>query len=272
MKYADLHLHTTFSDGSYTPQEIINASLKQGLSAIAIVDHDTVEGIESAIEAVKGKDIEVIPGIELSTDYEGGEVHILGYFIDYKNDHLLVKLDSFRKIREERVYKILSKLAAVGINLDADSVFAIAKTATAGRLHIAYAMLKQGIVGSISEAFQKYIGDKCPAYVSGFGLSPSEAIRLIKDIAGIPVLAHPYSLRRDELIPQFVNDGLMGLEVYYPEHTQGMINFYLGLAQKYNLLVTVGSDYHGETKPNVRIGMIKFPYELVEKLRKARNK
>lgn len=272
MRFADLHLHTTFSDGSYTPQEIVKEAVKRGLSAIAIVDHDTVEGIDLAIDTAKDENIEVIPGIELSTDCDGLEVHILGYFIDYKNEHLLAKLDSLRKIRIERLYKILNKLSALGINLGADSVFNIAKKAVIGRLHIAQAMLKQGIVGSISEAFQKYIGNKCPAYVCGFGFSPLEAIKLIKEIAGIPVLAHPYSLRRDELIPQFVNYGLMGLEVYYPEHTQAMINFYLGLAQKYNLLVTGGSDYHGEVKPGVNIGMINFPYELVERLKEARDK
>ncbi len=272
MKFADLHIHTTFSDGSYTPQEIVRASVKQGVSAISIVDHDTVEGIDLTIDTAKNENIEVIPGRELSTDCDGLEVHILGYFIDYKNEHLLAKLDSLRKIRIQRLYKILNKLSVMGINLDADSVFDIANKATVGRLHIAQAMLKQGIVGSIPEAFQKYIGNKCPAYVCGFGFSPLEAIRLIKDITGIPVLAHPYSLKRDELIPQFVNYGLMGLEVYYPEHSQAMINFYLGLAREYNLLITGGSDYHGEVKSGVNIGMINFPYELVERLKQARDK
>ena len=130
--------------------------------------------------------------------------------------------------------------------------------------------MKAGLVGSIAEAFRRYIGDKCPAYVCNFRFSPSEAIKLIRDVGGIPVLAHPYTLNRDELIPEFVDCGLMGLEVYYSEHTQGMINLYLALAKEYNLLVTGGSDCHGNAKPEVKIGSVKIPYELVEKLKEAK--
>jgi len=272
VKFADLHLHTVFSDGTYTPQELISQSVKNGLSAVAVVDHDTVLGIEPTIKIAKTGNIEVLAGIELSAEYDGLEVHILGYLIDYKREKLIDKLEFLKKNRIERIYKIVERLKNMGIVLEAESVFDIARGGTVGRLHVARAMVKVGLIGSIAEAFRKYIGDKCPAYVCDFRFSPIEAIRLIKEVGGIPVLAHPYILNRDDLILEFVDCGLMGLEVYYPEHTQAMINFYLGLAKKYNLLVTGGSDCHGNAKPQVKLGSVKIPYELVEKLKEAQLK
>jgi predicted metal-dependent phosphoesterase TrpH len=272
MKFADLHLHTIFSDGTYTPEELIAQVSKLGISAIAVVDHDTIDGVEPTMEIAKLKDIEVLSGIELTAEYDGLEIHILGYCIDYNREDLKGKLDSLKKNRIERAYKIIDKLRNLGIKLNAQDVFDIAKQGTVGRLHIARALVKGGFVGSIFEAFHKYIGDKCPAYVCGFKFSPYEVIRLIKDVGGIPVLAHPYSLNRDDLIPQFIGYGLMGLEVYYPEHTQAMVNFYLNLTQKFNLLVTGGSDCHGEAKSEAKIGSVKIPYALVESLKQAKEK
>ena len=270
MKFADLHLHTTYSDGTYTPEQLISEANSAGLSAISVVDHDTIEGIDLTIEAALKEGIEVVPGIELSAEYENIEIHILGYLIDYKNKDLLARLSVLERIRVDRIYKIVDKLKALGLNLNPETVFEIAGKGTVGRLHIARAMVKDGIVNSTFEVFHKYLGDKCPANVLGFKFSPQEAIKLIRDSGGISVLAHPYTLKNDELIPKFVEYGLMGLEVYYPEHSQGTINFYLGLCEKYNLLVTGGSDCHGIAKPEVRIGSIKLPYELVEKLKKAK--
>lgn len=272
MKFADLHLHTLFSDGTYTPEELIQKAGKAGLSCISIADHDITGGIKPAIEAAVAWDIEVLSGIELSAEYEGSEIHILGYLIDYEDKALIAKLDSLKKNRIERIYKITEKLKGMGVDLKPEAVFALVKEGTVGRLHVARAMVKEGLVGSIFEAFQKYIGDKCPAYVLGFHFSPKEAIKLIKDSGGIPVLAHPYTINSDELILQFIKEGIMGLEAYYPEHSQAMINFYLGLAQKHNLLVTGGSDCHGSAKPEVKIGSIKIPYALVEKLKEAKEK
>ncbi|MFA5155848.1 MAG: PHP domain-containing protein [Candidatus Omnitrophota bacterium] len=272
MAFADLHLHTVFSDGTYTPAELVQRAAKNGLAAIAVVDHDTVGGIELSIEAGKASDLEVLPGIELSTELEDKEIHILGYLIDYKSPLLLEKLDFLKRCRIERVYKITDKLKEIGIDLKPEAVFDIAKEGVPGRLHIARAMVKQKIIRSTFEAFQKYIGDNCPAYVSGFKLSPSEGIQLIKAAKGVPVLAHPYSLNQDELIPQLVSYGLMGLEVYYPEHSQSMVNYYLDLAQKNGLLATGGSDCHGSAKPDIRIGLVKIPYELVEKLKQAKER
>lgn len=272
MKYADLHLHTVFSDGTYTPDELIRESKKAGLSAIAVVDHDTVEGIEPSLKAGGRQEVEVIPGIELSAEYEGLEVHLLGYLIDYRNKRLKEILAVLKKNRIERIHKIVGKLKDLGLALGADTVFGLSGEGSVGRLHVARAMVKQGLVGSTAEAFQKYIGDKGPAYVCNFKLSPAEAIKLIRETGGVPVLAHPHTLSRDELIGRFAEYGLMGLEAYYPEHSQGMINFYLDLARKYNLLVTGGSDCHGNAKPEARIGSLKIPYKLVEELKQAKPK
>ncbi|MFH1640943.1 MAG: PHP domain-containing protein [Candidatus Omnitrophota bacterium] len=270
MKFADLHLHTCFSDGTYTPKELIRESAKVGFSAIAVVDHDSVEGIAETMEIAGSNDIELLPGVELSAEHEGTEIHILGYLIDYKSNTLKEELESLKKNRYERIFKITDKLKELGVALNPESVFDIARQGTVGRLHIARAMVKEGLINSTSEAFQKYIGDKCPAYVCGFKFTPAEAIKLIKEAKGIPVLAHPFTLRNDKLIPEFVEKGLMGLEVYYPEHSQSMVNFYLELARKLNLLVTGGSDCHGNAKPEAKIGSIKIPYELVEKLKEAK--
>ena len=270
MKFADLHVHSVFSDGTYSPEKLVTASANAKLSSISIVDHDSVGGIVPALNAAVSLGIEVVPGIELSAEYEGSEIHILGYLIDYKNRTFLERLNYLKDNRIERVHKIVGKLRDLGVNLDSNSVFNLAKQGTVGRLHIARAMVLEGKVNSVFEAFQEYIGDKCPAYVLGFKFSPLEAIKLIKDAGGIPVLAHPYSLHNDEMILQFIQCGLMGIEAYYPEHSQSMINFYKNLAAKHNLLVTGGSDFHGDAKPGVKIGCMKIPYELVEIIKEAK--
>lgn len=271
-KYADLHLHTVFSDGTYTPPELVSASVKAGLSAIAITDHDTVEAITPAIEPAKKEGIELLPGIELTVEYEGIEIHMLGYLVDYKCATLGKRIKTLKHNRIERVYKICDKLKKMGVPLEPQAVFDIAGEGTVGRLHIARAMLKQNLVKSIYDAFKVYIGDKCPAYALGFRFSPQQAIELIRGAGGISVLAHPYLMNNDELVSKFAALGLMGLEVYYPEHTRSLVNHYLAIARKYNLLVTGGSDYHGDAKPNVKLGCLKVDYELVEKLKAAKAK
>jgi len=272
VKFADLHLHTIFSDGTYQPQELVEQARRSGLSSISVVDHDTVEGISPTLAAGRQVALEVIPGIELSADYNDTEVHILGYCIDYQNKELLERLSLLKDNRIQRIYKMVEKLKNLGVQIEADEVFNISAKGIVGRLHIARALLKAGAVKSTAEAFRRYIGDKGPAYYCGFKLNPAEAINLIRKAGGIPVLAHPYTLSDDELVLEFIKEGIMGLEVYYPEHTQSMINFYLELAQKYNLLITGGSDCHGSAKPEARIGSLKIPYELVEKLKSAKEK
>jgi len=272
VKFADLHLHTNYSDGTYTPKELVEKAVGAKLSCISITDHDTVGAIPEAMDAANSSGIEVLPGIEISCEYELREVHILGYLIDYKSAALLKRLETLKENRIRRIYKITEKLNALGISLKAEDVFSVANGATVGRLHVARAMVLKGFVKTVSEAFNKYIGDNGPAFSLGFRFSPEEAIKFIHDNAGVAVLAHPYIIKDEELIFKFIGLGLRGLEVYYPEHSQGEINFYLGLAKEYNLLVTGGSDCHGSAKPQVRIGSIKIPYDLVERMKEARGR
>ncbi|OGX43789.1 MAG: hypothetical protein A3G38_04305 [Omnitrophica WOR_2 bacterium RIFCSPLOWO2_12_FULL_51_8] len=270
MKFADLHLHTIFSDGTYTPEQLVSESIKAGLSAIAVADHDTVGGITPATEAAKGRGIEVLPAIELSAEYAGREVHILGYLIDQSNGVLLEKLSFLKQNRVQRIYKIIAKLENMGISLKPEAVFELARSGTVGRLHVARALVKEGLAADFSEVFQKYIGDRCPAYELGFKFTPRQAIDLIKQARGIPVLAHPYTVNDDGMLEEIVGCGIMGLEIYYPEHSQSLQNFYLDFAKRHNLLATGGSDCHGEAKSEIKIGSIKVPYPLIEKLKAAR--
>lgn len=271
-RLADLHLHTNFSDGTFTPEELIREAQTAGLSAIAVTDHDTVRGLKRSIELGRENKLEVIPGIELSAEYGNQEIHILGYLIDYQNNKLLERLDILKENRIERIYKIVEKLNDLRLPLNAQDIFAISSDSIVGRLHVARAMVQQGLVGSTQEAFQKFIGDNCPAYVLGFRFSPREAIRLIREVGGIPILAHPYTLKSDELLLGLIEDGLMGIEAYYPEHSQAVTNFYLNLAKEKGILVTGGSDFHGSGKPAIKIGCVKVHYDLVEELKSAKNK
>jgi hypothetical protein len=270
VKYADLHAHTSESDGTYTAVELVNEAFRRGLSAVAIVDHDTVGAISVALEAAKETSCEVIPGIELTAQHDSQEIHILGYFLDYQDKGLLDRLRLAQQNRVQRVYKIVENLKELSIRLNPQTVFDISGPGTVGRMHIARALVKDGWVNSTSEAFRKYIGDKSPAYVLGFRFSPEEAIKLVRDAGGVAVLAHPFVLNNDELIAEFAACGLQGLEVYYPEHSQSQVNFYLNMAKKLGLLVTGGSDFHGSAKPEIKLGTIKIPFELVEKLRQAK--
>ncbi|MFH1248046.1 MAG: PHP domain-containing protein [Candidatus Omnitrophota bacterium] len=270
MKFADLHLHTTFSDSTYTPEKLIQESSRIGFTGISVVDHDNVDGLQTCISLGRQKNIEVIPGVELSCEFKEMEVHILGYFIDYKNKEFVSRLEFLRKNRAERVYKIAEKLKGLGICLAVEEVFNLALNSTVGRPHVARAMVAQGLVGSTREAFDRYLGDKAPAFVLNFRFNAQEAIKLIKDAGGVPILAHPYLLRDNNLIMDFIGFGIMGLEIYYPEHTSAMISKYLDIVNKNKLLVTGGSDFHGSVKPDVKLGDIRLPYKFVDKIREAR--
>lgn len=273
MRFADLHLHTVCSDGTYTPEEIVEISAQAGLSCIAVCDHDTTKGIEPCILSAGHYDLEVVPAVELSCEFDAVEIHILGYLINHKDETLAEKLDFLKQKRLERIHKMIDNLREYSdVNIDAKEVEELAGGGTISRLHLARILIKKGYVNSIHAAFQKYIGEKSPAHVCGFHFTPAQAIRLIKDTKGIPVLAHPYSINRDDLIPRFVDYGLQGIEVYYPEHSANQTIYYENLAKKYNLLLTGGSDCHGNVKPQVKIGAVKIPYELVQRLKEAKER
>ncbi len=270
MKYADLHLHTKFSDATYSVEELISVAAEKGLSCIAITDHDSVDGLIYLRDNIPNPSIEVIPGIELSCDIDSYEAHILGYFVDIDNYEFRIKLEEIKDARRKRICDMTDKLKDLGIVIDPQEVFDLSGNGTVGRLHLARVMHKNGFISNTTEAFYKYIGDNCPAYVSQFRLTPEEAIKLLLKVGAVPILAHPYSLRNQELIYSLLDSGLRGLEVYYPEHTQGMQEHYLNFTKKYNLLISGGSDCHGNAKIRSSIGSVKIPYELVEKIRNSR--
>lgn len=268
----DLHVHTNASDGTESPRQVVYRAGKVGLQAIAITDHDTLNGIIPALEAGRAVPLEVLPGIELSTEYMDEEVHLLGYLMDLNHGCFLAHLIHLRQDRKERAIKMVNKLRQMGIPITSEQVFSVAGGGAVGRPHVARVLIEMGFVQSIAQAFELYIGRGGPAYVSRFKYSPVQAVRMIRQAGGVPVLAHPGSGNSDALIPQLVDEGLQGLEVYYPGHSSQVVEHYLEFCRYYNLLFTGGSDYHGpEHKNHGSLGTVTVPYSVVQGL-KARAK
>ncbi len=265
--FADLHIHTCFSDGTFTPLEVITEARRVGLSCIAIADHDSIEGISPAQEAALQYYIEVIPAIEFSTEENDTEVHILGYFVDYKNKLFIDKLKVLREARRERMCKMVEKLNALDIDITPQEIYSLSPEGALGRLHIARVLLRKGYVKTITDAFRKYLGNNSPCYAERFKLTPKEAVEIISKIGGISVVAHPYSMNNDLLIESLVKAGIGGIEAYYPEHSARVTKKYLEIAGDYGLFVTGGSDCHGMGRGKIALGNIKIPYELVEKMK-----
>ncbi|MCS7250080.1 MAG: PHP domain-containing protein [candidate division WOR-3 bacterium] len=269
-RYCDLHIHTIFSDGLYSPEEVVRKAKELGFSAIGIADHDAVAGIEEAMKIGEKLGIEIIPACEFSCVMEDKDIHILGYLLDYKNSTLKSFLKKVQDKRIERAEKIIGNLSKQGIKIELKRVLEIAKNGTVGRPHIAQALLEEGYVSNIEEAFMKFIGYHCPAYVPKMEISPNEALQLIKDFKGIPVLAHPISYDFEKIIFPLIKMGILGIEVYHPEHTEYHIHYFLEIAKKYNLLITGGSDCHGGRKGKLFLGEIKLPYFYLEDLKEKR--
>lgn len=267
-KFADLHIHTNYSDSTASPSDVVRQAVDNGFSCIAVTDHDTVDGIPPAIEASQNYDLEVIPGIELSTEINNKDIHMLGYFFDCQNSRLVEKLKCFQDARITRVTRMIDKLKEQGIdNITADEVCSLSKSDAVGRPHLAALLIKKGWVSNIYEAFGKYLGENCSAYVRKFKQTPYEAIDLIRQAGGVAVLAHPGITNKDELIPGLVEAGLGGIEVYYAGCANEIVRYYEGIAKKHSLVMTGGSDAHGKVKENSYIGRVKVPYEVVEKLK-----
>lgn len=265
---ADLHIHSNFSDGINSPEEVVRLAKEVNLKTISLTDHDVIEGVTSAQAEGEKLGVEVISGIEFTTELPRTEVHILGYFIDCRNPRLLEVLEKIQRSREERIYKMVEKLNHLNIELEPEEVFSLSKGKSLGRPHVARALLAKGVVGSVKEAFDRFLDFHAPAYVPHYKLTPIEAIRLIKEAGGIAVYAHPGVSNCDEIIPDLIGEGLRGLEVYYTGHRPEQTNHYLNLAQKYGLLVTGGSDFHGlNSGREVKLGDLTISDELVERLR-----
>jgi predicted metal-dependent phosphoesterase TrpH len=266
---ADLHTHTTYSDGAFSPYELVKRAKSAGLSIISITDHDTVDGIDEAIEVGKELDVEVIPGVELSTRLNDQEVHILGYFIDYKNKTLLEALALFREERLRRAERIVNKLNKMNIPLTMESVLANTSGGSVGRPHIATALVNDGHAGTYKEAFNKYIGDGKPAYEKKEQFSPVDTVRLIAEAGGLSFLAHPGKWMEDKLLFELIKSGLDGIEVIHPSHSQELIDHYRGIVNEYCLLESGGSDFHGGMKGDeTSFGKNGVPKSVVDMMRR----
>lgn len=268
---ADLHVHTIYSDSTFSPRKVVTTAREVGLFCIAITDHDAVGGVKEAIDYGKKVGIEVIPGVELTAEYNDTEIHILGYFIDYKNSWFLEKLQHLRETRRKRFFQMVEKLKNFNISLDAEKIIRQNPFASIGRLHLAQELYRKGYVSSIKEAFRLYIGEGRPCYVKKERLSPQEAITMIRKLGGISVVAHPYLMGDDNVIPVLVKEGIEGIEVYHSEHPLSAQIRYMSIAQNYNLLITGGSDCHGLGKGKVLLGKVRISYNLVEKLKEYKN-
>jgi predicted metal-dependent phosphoesterase TrpH len=269
-KYADLHLHSNFSDGTLSPEQIVIEASRLGFAAISITDHDILDGVKPALLTGKEYGVEVIPGIELSAEANDEEIHILGYYMDWLNQQFQKKILEFRNSRYVRALRIVDKLNQLGVDLEYDDVLQLADTNSVGRPHVAAALVEKGHVATISEAFDRFLGDNGPAYMPKQKLSPTEAIAMILDVGGVPVLAHPGGLQQD-IILELVSSGLMGLEAFHPSHNSQLSNYYCDLARRYSIIITGGSDCHGLIKGRMAMGSVRLPYEHVEALKEARD-
>jgi len=267
--WADLHVHTTWSDGVFSPEFMVQKASEAGLRAIAITDHDAVRGIDEAVEAGNKMDVEIVPGIELSTSNGIHDVHILGYFFDPHCSDMLEYVRYFQEERVKRARKIIDKLRKMGIRLNADVVIASAGHGAVGRPHIADALMEEGFVLSYDEAFYKYIGDGKPAFVKKPEISPAEGLALIHKSGGLAFLAHPGMDLTDDEIIQVVKQGLDGIEILHPKHSVDMVNHFYNFANIHRLLVSGGSDCHGNRKGEMMMGRFNIPYKFVSEIKKA---
>jgi predicted metal-dependent phosphoesterase TrpH len=266
---ADLHLHTTASDGRLEPKAIVSLAVKVGLDVISITDHDSIDGVRPALAAAEAfPSLMVIPGVEINTDVPLGEVHVLGYFIDYTDRKLAVALQGLRDSRRERGQRMIAKLSKLGMNIDWQRVLELAQGGSIGRPHLAQVLFEKGYVSSEKEAFDKYIGHNGPAYVERYKLLPVEAVKLITDAQGLPVLAHPADIGDlNELVPKLKAVGLIGIEVYYRDYNSDVIANLLKVAKQHDLIPTGGTDYHAfGDGSEVMIGGALAPAQSVERL------
>lgn len=269
MSKIDLHIHSSASDGRFSPTEIVRKSVALGLTIIALTDHDTVDGIAPALAAAKAfPQLKVIPAVEISTDVSADEVHVLGYFVDYTGYELQIALERMHSSRQQRAQGMITKLGDLGIHIEWQRVQEIAAGGTVGRPHLAQAMLEKGYIASIKEAFTKYISRSGPAYVERDKMTPQEAVELILRSNGLPVLAHPLFISDPEkLVVELKASGLVGIEAYYDNYTADEIERLVSLANKYNLITSGGSDYHGlDASTETMLGGTDVPMQAAEQL------
>lgn len=275
MMEIDLHVHTTASDGTLTPSQAVHLAKKRQLKAIAITDHDTVDGVKEALEQGKRLSIEVIPGVEISANAKTGSLHLLGYFVETERGILKEKLERLKQARSERNPRIADRLNDLGVHITYEEVVRASGGGQVGRPHFAQVLVNRGYVRSISEAFDRYLAQGAPAYVGKFRFEAKEAMDIVLEAGGVPVLAHPFTMNcaPDELetrVTELVQDGLKGIEVFYPDHTGEQTVQYQRLADKLGLVKTGGSDFHGALIEKAELGIIgkgiSLPYATVKEL------
>ena len=263
---ADLHIHTTCSDGTFTPRDVVDRAAAAGLTVIAITDHDTMNGVAEARQHGPARDVEVVPGVEISTYHGDQEFHLIGLYVDTVNTAFLERLSEMCRARHERIEQIVDKLRSIGVELDAQDVIDLADGGSPGRAHVAQALKDRGHVSNLAEAFYRYVGDSGPAFVPKRYMSVEEAITTIRAMGGVSILAHPGVTSRDDYIPLFAEMGLHGIEAFYPTYNREQTARYLTMAMRLGLLVAGGSDCHGARRPDLPIGRVRVPGVYVEKI------
>ena len=282
MRPVDLHVHSNRSDGTYSPSQLVDYAMEKGLAAFALTDHDSTDGLEEAISyaaelTAQGADVpEVIPGIEFSTEYQGGDVHIVGLYIDYKMESFQKALREFVDSRSSRNRKMCALLREAGIDITYEKLLAEFPDSVITRAHYARYLLEHGYIKSIPEAFDRYVGDHCPCYVPREKVTPAQAVQLTLDAGGFPILAHPVlyhmsDIRLDTLVSELKEAGLMGIEAVYSTYKPAEERGIRQLAEKYDLLISGGSDFHGTNKPGLDLGTgygsLYVPYEVLQRIK-----
>jgi len=282
----DLHTHTTASDGLLSPTALVELASARGLRILGITDHDSTGGVEEALQAAAEQNVEVWPGVEISTDVPGAEVHLLGYFVDLHDNTFQRTLRALRDGRRDRAHRMVERLAQLGIPVEWSRVVELAGTGAIGRPHVAQAMVEKGYVRSVTEAFDLYLGRKGPAYIERYKLTPDQAAELVRQAGGLPVLAHPVIVGAEisgaeaateprlpphieQALPGLIRHGLVGIEAYYPDYPAALTDFLLDLAAQQGLVATGGSDFHGGGL-SADLGSVYVPWEAVEGLRRLR--
>lgn len=271
----DLHIHTYYSDSTFSPKEVVKMAKDKGLQAIAITDHDIVEGILEAQQKGREVGIEVIPGVELSVlnkKHPEKDIHLLGYFVDFQNKDFLKTLKKFQKRRYYRTIEMVKKLKECGMEITFEEVKKISGQGTLGKLHIAVAVCKKKEFNNLEDIFIKYLNYGCPAYAEKYRMEIKEAIEVIRNCKGVPVLAHPSYSKCEDIIESSRQYGLMGIEVYHPEQNEEDRKRLIQIAKRYNLLITGGSDCHGLNKDNTLIGKVTIDGDVIESLKELKEK
>ena len=265
----DLHLHSTASDGSYPPETVVSMAERNGVRVLSLTDHDSLDGIPEAEERARQSGIRVIPGVELSVSEVGIDVHLLAYGFDPRDKGLVAAIARYRESRRERARKILARLKGLGIRIALEEVEEIARGGALGRPHVAEALMRGGHIETFQEAFQRFLGHHAPAYVPKRTVALEEAVSVVRDAGGVTVLAHPGTLNRDHLIAAWTSRGLDGIEVWHSKHAPADVARFKGLAKQLDLLMTGGSDFHGERTPDVTVGGVLVPEAALKPLDEA---